>query len=85
MYALKWEEKEYRLYVDEKHFFTFTNEGIGYAEWPFDKKFHLILNLAIGGNWGGQQGIDDALFSHHFYIDYVRVYRKLSDSGSSSK
>lgn len=76
VYALEWEEKEYRLYIDDKHYFTFTNENTGFAEWPFDKKFHLILNLAIGGNWGGQQGIDDALFPHHFYVDYVRVYQK---------
>lgn len=50
VYALEWEEKEYRLYIDDKHYFTFTNENTGFAEWPFDKKFHLILNLAIGGN-----------------------------------
>lgn len=85
VYALEWEEKEYRLYIDDQHYFTFTNENTGFAEWPFDKKFHLILNLAIGGNWGGQQGIDDALFPHHFYVDYVRVYQKQPDSGSSLK
>ena len=85
VYALEWEEKEYRLYIDDKHYFTFVNENTGFAEWPFDKKFHLILNLAIGGNWGGQQGIDDALFPHHFYIDYVRVYQKQANSVSSSK
>lgn len=85
VYALEWEEKEYRLYIDDQHYFTFTNENTGFAEWPFDKKFHLILNLAIGGNWGGQQGIDDALFPHHFYVDYVRVYQKQPHAGSSLK
>lgn len=79
VYALEWEEKEYRLYVNNTHFFTFKNEGTGFAEWPFDQKFHLILNLAIGGNWGGQKGIDNSLFPHHFLIDYVRVYRKKND------
>ncbi|MDO4703226.1 MAG: glycoside hydrolase family 16 protein [Tannerella sp.] len=85
VYALEWEEKEYRLYVDDKLFFTFINEGTGYAEWPFDKKFYLILNLAIGGNWGGKHGIDEALFPHRFHIDYVRVYEKKLNSESSSK
>ena len=78
LYALEWEEDAYRVYVDENLFFTFENEGTGFAEWPFDKRFHLLLNLAIGGNWGGQKGIDDALFPHRFQIDYVRVYQKMN-------
>lgn len=75
-YALEWEESEYRLYMDDNHFFTFKNEGTGFKEWPFDKRFHLLLNLAIGGNWGGKKGIDDSLFPHKFLIDYVRVYKQ---------
>ena len=78
LYALEWEEDAYRVYVDENLFFTFENEGTGFAQWPFDKRFHLLLNLAIGGNWGGQKGIDDALFPHRFQIDYVRVYQKMN-------
>jgi len=34
------------------------------------------VNLAIGGTWGGQQRIDDSLFPHFLYVDYVRVYRR---------
>ena len=76
VYTLEWDENEYRLYMDDNHFFTFTNEGTGFKEWPFDKRFHLLLNLAIGGNWGGKKGIDDSLFPHKFLIDYVRVYKQ---------
>ena len=76
VYALEWEEDEYRLYVDDQLYFTFKNEGTGYEVWPYDKRFHILLNLAIGGNWGGQNGIDDSLFPHVFEIDYVRVYKK---------
>lgn len=76
-YSLEWEEDEYRIYIDNTLIFTFVNEGSGSTEWPFDKRFHLIINLAIGGNWGGQKGIDDTLFPHHFLIDYVRVYEKV--------
>lgn len=75
-YALEWESDEYRVYIDDVLYFTFKNEKSGYKEWPFDKRFHLILNLAIGGNWGGSKGIDDSLLPHHFEIDYVRVYTK---------
>ena len=36
----------------------------------------LIINLAIGGAWGGQQGIDNNIFPQKYLIDYVRVYSK---------
>jgi len=75
-YILEWEPKEYRLYVDSIHYFTFKNEKKGFEVWPFDKRFHLLLNLAIGGNWGGMHGVDDILFPHRFEVDYVRVYKK---------
>lgn len=76
VFALEWEENEYRIYLDDTHYYTFKNDGSGYKAWPFDKRFHLLINLAIGGNWGGQKGIDDSLFPHIFEIDYVRVYTK---------
>ena len=76
VYALEWEPDEYRLFVDNQCYFTFKNEHSDFAEWAFDKRFHLLLNLAIGGNWGGQKGIDESLFPHHFQVDYVRVYEK---------
>ena len=75
VYALEWEKDEYRLYVDNTLYFTFKNEKTGYAEWPFDKRFYLILNLAVGGNWGGMHGIGDNVFPGKFLIDYVRVYK----------
>jgi beta-glucanase (GH16 family) len=47
------------------------------AQWPFDKPFHLILNLAIGGDWGGVKGIDDAAFPQRMEVDFVRFYQKM--------
>jgi beta-glucanase (GH16 family) len=75
-YSLEWDADEYRLYLNDRHYFTFRNEKTGSDEWPFDKRFHILLNLAIGGNWGGVRGIDDHLFPHRFEIDYVRVYKR---------
>jgi len=46
------------------------------AVWPFDQPFYLIINLAIGGNWGGQKGIDNNSFPHKLEIDYVRIFQK---------
>ena len=75
VYALEWEVKEYRVYVDNKLYFTFKNEGTGYKVWPFDKRFHLLLNVAVGGNWGGAQGVDNTIFPRQMVVDYVRIYQ----------
>ena len=60
--------------IDDVVYHTFEKVGGDYSEWPFDHEFHIILNLAIGGNWGGKHGIDDASFPNQFLVDYVRVY-----------
>ena len=43
---------------------------------PFRQPHYILLNLAIGGGWGGQKGIDDTIFPCRYEIDYVRVYQK---------
>lgn len=76
-YRLDWTPYAVRGYFDDQLVFTFVNEGKGYASWPFDKRFHLLINLAVGGNWGGAQGIDDSIFPAAYEIDYVRVYKMI--------
>jgi beta-glucanase (GH16 family) len=49
--------------------------GDDYMGWPFDQKFHLIMNIAVGGGWGGQQGVDESIWPQKMEIDYVRVYQ----------
>lgn len=75
-YILEWDANEYRVYVDSNLYFTFKNEGTGFKVWPFDQRFHLLLNVAVGGNWGGQKGIDDTIFPRSMVVDYVRVYQQ---------
>ena len=74
-YRVDWTPYAVRGYFDDEFIFEFVNEGKGSPAWPFDKKFHLLLNLAIGGNWGGVNGVDDTIFPVIFEIDYVRVYK----------
>ncbi len=76
-YRVDWTPYAVRGYFDDLLIFTFVNDGKGYATWPFDKRFHLLLNLAIGGNWGGAQGVDDSIFPKSLEIDYVRVYKMI--------
>jgi beta-glucanase (GH16 family) len=51
-----------------------VREKTGTAVWPYDQPFYLILNIAIGGSWGGSKGIDDAIFPQRMEVDYVRAY-----------
>jgi len=75
VYAIEWFEDHIDFFVDDTRYFTFKNEGTGNATWPYNKPEYLIINLAIGGGWGGQKGIDDNIFPQKYYIDYVRVYK----------
>ena len=75
VYSAAWTPGQIEFFVDGARYFTFAKEPGGDAVWPFDKPQYLILNLAIGGSWGGQQGIDESAFPTQFVIDYVRVYR----------
>jgi beta-glucanase (GH16 family) len=75
VYRVDWTPYAVRGFIDGNQVFQFTNEGRGPAYFPFNKKFHLILNVAVGGNWGGQQGVDDDSFPAKMEVDYVRVYK----------
>ena len=75
-YAVEWTPERMDFFFDEHKYFTFKNEHGGVDVWPFDQPHYLILNLAIGGAWGGQKGLDESIFPQQFLIDYVRVYQK---------
>lgn len=75
-YVVEWSPDRIDMYVDDTLYFTYMNENKGWREWPFDHPFHLIINLAIGGDWGRAGGpIDDSLFPQRLEVDYVRVYQ----------
>lgn len=73
-YAVEWFEDHLDFYVDDRKYFSFTNEGTGNDVWPFDKPHYLIMNVAVGGNWGGRYGIDESIFPQKMLVDYVRYY-----------
>lgn len=75
VYAAEWDKDSVRMSVDGNVYFRFANEHTGYDAWPFDNKMFLLLNIAVGGDWGGQQGVDDSVFPKRMEIDYVRVYQ----------
>jgi beta-glucanase (GH16 family) len=77
IYAIEWNEKQINAFVDDSLYFTFTKEADDFKVWPFDKRFHLLLNLAVGGDWGGKMGVNDSIFPVAMEVDYVRVFQKI--------
>lgn len=74
IYAVEWDSTAIRFYYDQKAYYTFSVDEAGTrADNPFKKPFYLLLNLALGGEWGGP--IDDSVLPGKFIIDYVRVYQ----------
>ncbi|HEX7870578.1 MAG TPA: glycoside hydrolase family 16 protein [Chryseobacterium sp.] len=75
VYKADWTPEKIDVYIDDQKFFTYENKEKNYEAWPFDQPYYIILNLAVGGFWGGKEGIDDSIFPQKYYIDYVRVYQ----------
>ena len=80
-YAIEWTPEKIDFLVNDVVYNHIENEHLSTAEWPFDQPFYLILNLAVGGNWGGKKGIDDSVFPATMEVDYIRVYQQ--NAGSS--
>ncbi|PMN70045.1 glycoside hydrolase family 16 protein [Enterovibrio norvegicus] len=93
-YAIEWEKNEMRWYIDDIHYATQRSDGwfsqykeggkivTGEEDAPFNQRFHMILNLAIGGSWASnanEGGIDDSIFPQTMEVDYVRVYECAKD------
>jgi beta-glucanase (GH16 family) len=75
-YILEWQDDEIAVSVNNNRFFNYSKQNRSWKKWPFDQRFHLILNIAVGGWWGGAKGIDDNAFPTKMEIDYVRVYTR---------
>lgn len=93
-YAIEWEEGEIRWFVDDVHYATQRSDGwytfawngqdegfyLGEGAAPFDEVFHLILNVAVGGDWPGEPD-GSASFPQEMVVDYVRIYE--CDAGNA--
>lgn len=73
-YVLEWQKDRLDFFIDGIKYHSYDKQN-GYEEWPFDKNFYLVLNLAVGGNWGGREGVDESIWPQRMEIDFVRVYQ----------
>jgi beta-glucanase (GH16 family) len=78
LFTVEWDSTEFRWYVDGTKYQTqnqwYTQNQMYPA--PFDQRFHLLLNVAVGGNWPGNPD-DTTVFPQMMVVDYVRVFRKV--------
>ncbi len=83
VYALEWEPTEMRWYVDGTLYSTKTSNqwysnapaAAGNSLAPFDNPFHMLLNVAVGGNWPGSPDASD--YPVTMTVDYVRVFQQI--------
>lgn len=75
-YAIDWTEDYIEFFIDGETYYKVhkgeNGNDTSEAGWPFDQPFYLIINLAIGGYWGGE--VDESIFPQNLEIEYVRVY-----------
>ncbi|HWB60991.1 MAG TPA: glycoside hydrolase family 16 protein [Chthoniobacteraceae bacterium] len=84
VYGVEWEPQKFTWFLDHKSYGSLTKWGTGKAPYPapFDQKFYIILNYALGGNWPNnvvspKRNLPDAdaVFPQSMYVKYVRVYQ----------
>lgn len=74
IYAIEWTKDKIEFFVDDQSVYTFAPELKNENTWPFDQPFFFIVNVAVGGNFGGHE-VDDRIFPQEYLIDYIRVYQ----------
>ena len=74
LFAIEWKMNEIKFFVNDIHYYTVTQATTQGYQYPFNNRFHLIMNLAVGGNWPGSPNASTE-FPQSMIVDYVRVYQ----------
>lgn len=84
VFSVEWEPNEIRWYIDDYLFSTKKPSDVSPERWPFDQRFHFILNVAVGGTWPGSPD-GSTVFPQTMEVDYVRVYETKSNALSGPR
>jgi len=76
VYSLEWFPDRLDFYYDDRKYFSVKNDGLETQGFRFDKPCYLLINLAFGGTWGAQKGVDESILPIRYLVDYVRVFRR---------
>ena len=76
-YGIIWTKDKIQFYVDSKKNITniYSPSNKTADNWPFSQSFYMIMNFAVGGAWGGIEGVDKDIWPQTMVVDYVRVYQ----------
>jgi beta-glucanase (GH16 family)/SOS-response transcriptional repressor LexA len=74
-FSVDWEPNRIRWYIDGNLFYTATPSTTSPYTWPFDQRFYILLNLAVGGNFLQNPPSNANYFPQTMEVDYVRVYK----------
>ncbi len=79
-FSIEWEPTQIRWYLDgvQYHETNSNDPDFSFFLWPFDEKFHFILNVAVGGNWPGPPN-SSTVFPQQMEVDWVRAYQQFPD------
>ncbi len=78
VFSMDWSPNLLKFYVDGNLYTTKTNTDVSPYPWVYDKRFYILLNLAIGGSWAGAPD-GTTTFPQQMEVDYVRVYQNVGD------
>ena len=77
VYAIEWFEDRIDFFINDDKYYSFQNDNNNnFKTWPFNQRFHLLINIAVGGDWPGSPD-ETTNFPTEMKIDYVRVYQKI--------
>lgn len=74
IYKIDWSEDAILFYIDGKKVYNFSPEVKNEETYPFRHPFYFLLNMAVGGNFGGPE-VDDTIFPRKYLVDYIKVYQ----------
>ena len=72
IYKAVWTEDFIEFFIDGNSIYKFIPKEYDDAHYPYRKPFYFLINMAVGGNFGGPD-VDDAIFPKKFYVDYIKV------------
>lgn len=81
VFSIEWSLHRIKWFVNDEHYFTIVPNDLAPHNWPFEEKFHLLLNVAVGGNWPGNPD-HTSEFPQEMVVDYVRVYQEKSGTSA---
>ena len=74
VFSIVWVKDSIQWLLDDKVYYTMAANATGTSNYPFNKDFFFIFNVAVGGDWPGAPD-GSTIFPQRMFVDYVRVFQ----------